>query len=1162
MAFRRARLTTRLGVAILFSASVLSLPNTVFATEASGSAGASGSMLSDEPATGRVPALSSEKTNVYAKADGTYRLEAFGTPVNFLEDGHWQPIHNDLVDASGAAYAVQNAANDYTVQLPQDAGTTPVKLADDAGWVSFAMDGLDGAPTVDGSEATYESAGAASEVAYEARTNGVKESVVLDHAPEQATEFTFSLRLSNGLYPDPQPSGEIVVRDGFGASVYTIAAPFMVDSKSPAPAVSTNVDFDIEQTPSGWQLTLTPDLAWLRDAARTYPVTIDPTITQSPSSADGWINEDSPTTANPGTDYLRVGGATGVRKRSLVKFSLGQVTEGATVTAATLKLYLDSNQTTGTGTSDYVARRVTEAWTASDATWNRRVAGTNGLWSTAGGVWAGSSVAGTTIAGTADGYKSFEVTPMVQSWINNGLDNNGFIVKKDDDTTNRVLRFFSNASGDPNKMPRLEVTFTDPAPTPAVALASASCIAPCDADWSATATLTPTLTATIPYAGTQAVSTSFEVRNADTAAVVAQSASLSGQRGLATTWAVPSGALSDLTVYEYRASGTSGTQTSWSAWQPFGVDVDVAPTTPSDLALSPCDTGCATLVSTSLQPTFVASHDDEDTEILIGSFDLRVAGSSTVLATSGPLPAGAGGQAAWTVPSGTLTDNTQYEVRGTSSDQTTTTVGSWTAFSTALPASGPAEPANLTISGCAAPCADLVASSTSPTFSAKRVDSGAATDFTFEVRANADTVSGVVSGVASQATATWTVPSGELGGGDSYEARVGATAAGVTTWTGWRPFVVDTLATVGADQPSLGAAVEDPDSPVDPNEVQSTDPNEDEGVASGSYDDSDLVALDAAADAEYQEALGRGETDPDGTNQLAKQHPVWVKYAPKLYLYPGEDYMPLYPTTSLIFSDLNWSHAGACGDHRLSDNIDATRLGNGYYHHQSYGGICFNHSGTDWHSNDFVGPKKEGGPDGNDGMYIDVDNNERDGGGFQGTEPVFYDYHYGWFITYWFHYGYSAPDSSAAHLLHINHEEDWESITIELSGDSNNPNRPVAVRYSYHHSGCQLKWSDVPKINDRHPKVAVAKNTHASYPVNEVTPDVGYGYHDKISTDGSKWYANRNLLNAENQVWWDYGGIWGENGNYEDTSGPLGPGPARRYDGGWPTFTSPTCTVS
>ncbi len=367
----------------------------------------------------------------------------------------WQPIDNDLIDAAGQAFAVENAANSYTVKLPEDASADPVKVVDGGHSVSFSMAGLEGDPSVDGAIATYEvsddAEATAAEVTYEATGQGVKESIILDKAPAEPVVYEFELEMSAGLSPELRATGEIEILDSNNRVAFTMPAPFMTDANE---ALSTAVTYDLEQsTGRGWSLSVTPDLAWLQSTDRAYPVVVDPTLNTSPTS-DAWIREEEPTTNSSTGAHMRVGGIAGRQRRALLKFDVSNLPATATVDSASLDLYVDSTQTTGSGNHDFTARRVSEAWNDSAVTWNKRTA--SQTWSTPGGVWNSSSPVVNMNGGTS-GYRSFEVDGIVKSWVNNGVANHGFLVKQNE-ASDRVIWFRSvdNATN----QPRLKIQYS------------------------------------------------------------------------------------------------------------------------------------------------------------------------------------------------------------------------------------------------------------------------------------------------------------------------------------------------------------------------------------------------------------------------------------------------------------------------------------------------------------------------------------------------------------------------------------------------------------------------------------------------------------------------------------------------------------------------------
>lgn len=1104
------------------------------------------------PTPGWVPELSTERTNVYLQEDGSYRAEAFAARVNFVNgQGDLAPIDNELIDAAGDIYAVRNTANDYTLELPEDAGDSPVRIAAGDHWATFEMVGLDGAPVVNGAEATYTDTGpVASEVIYEARPDGVKESIVLPGPPAQDIQFIFNLELSDGLTPILRGDiGVVDILTASGKTAFTMPAPFMTDS---ADALSTNVEYDLHQEQSGgWQLRVRPGLGWLQSPDRVYPVVVDPTITEPNSIYDGWISEGNPKTVNTGGNHLRIGGLSGNRQRSLLQFTLGQIPVNATVTAASLQLYLDATQTSGAGSMDVAARRVVDdqPWDRDYLTWNRRRE--YAAWSTAGGVWSGDDPP-TSLGGTTSGYKALDATLTVQRWINDSWVNNGFLVKAISDVDKR-LWFHSNNSVD-GKKPKLVVTYTvppnSPPSPPTVALSPDSCLGPCDADWLWTASLTPTLTATATDADTSTLATTFEIRSADTGTTVTASPSMSGAQGSSQTWTVPAGTLADLGAYEVRASVSDGSTTRWSAWKLLSVDVDVLPAAPTGLSLSPCADPCAPLVSTSLRPTLIAQVADADSQFLRVTIELRTASSTAIIATSGEQLATSGQPVEWIVPAGTLVDGGQYKFRAKVKDETSTRTGAWTDFTTTLPTTGPLEPINFSVSPCAAPCTPWTPTSVTPTFTAIRpLSLPALAHLTFELRSpSGEVLEGTVSNVAPGATARWQVPVAQLGGGASYEARVGATWGGVANWTGWRTLTIVTDADVGVGEPALDTNNVSADDPIDPTNQGVTEVTEDESTSTSTYTESQLDALDAAADAEYKELSAEGVVDPDA--ELNRTVPIQVKYAPILFVHPDEEYGPMSARTTMKHADLDWSHEH-CRDDTDENTIDPDKLGSGGHEHSENGSWCNGHTGANWRSNQYVGPRKRGGPSGNEGYYINLNNSWRKSGVNNGPdgEPVYWIYDTSGSyakLSYYFHYGWSRPHTLGA----PGHEGDWEHIEIQFYRNTSGQIVPWYVIYYYHNDRCYLYWDDVPKKNGKHPRVAVALEAHGSYPVGANPPSYYANYYDDTIAgldDGTKWWAVANLDKATAQDWHGYGGIWGQNGSKEYTSGPLGPGPARDY---------------
>lgn len=289
------------------------------------------------------------------------------------------------------------------------------------------------------------------------------------------------------------------------------------------------------------------------------------------------------------------------------------------------------------------------------------------------------------------------------------------------------------------------------------------------------------------------------------------------------------------------------------------------------------------------------------------------------------------------------------------------------------------------------------------------------------------------------------------------------------------------------------------------------------------------------------------------------------KYAPKLRFHPSEDKFPVSPLTFIDHSRLRWKHDYGCNRDYDFSNPDRSDLGDGVYGHRttSNNSNCY-HGSTTWKSNKYTAPWEHytlGGwsnPGGGEGFYLDLPNDDRDGGGLQGDEPVIVYTSPGKWVQYWYNFGDSrrpAKDST------IGHEGDWEHIALKV----NSSGTPTHVEYSFHHAKCELPWASAPKggTGGTQPFVYIALHSHASYPFVDSKPaKFSDGSKDKMGY-GSWWDAQENLNYLPNYSFYPYGGGWGLALDTDDSSGPSSPGAWR----GGPIFNNdksddtndPTC---
>lgn len=267
------------------------------------------------------------------------------------------------------------------------------------------------------------------------------------------------------------------------------------------------------------------------------------------------------------------------------------------------------------------------------------------------------------------------------------------------------------------------------------------------------------------------------------------------------------------------------------------------------------------------------------------------------------------------------------------------------------------------------------------------------------------------------------------------------------------------------------------------------------------------------------------------------QTPTVQRYAPFVYLAPGERFEPLKATSFVAESSLSWARDQGCSDDTVADrtHIDQKLLGSGGYRHQIANALCVNH-GTQHPSDKLTRPRhdgKDGVPKG-EGFFLNFPNERR--AGQVSDAPVYYEYAPRRYITYWFFYAFNdAPKPTNA----FDHEGDWERISIRLDSEE----RAVTVAYFEHSGYCTRSWSRAGK-HDGHPLAYSARGTHATYPRAGTFP-IAHGLATDTAGRGTGWATYRRLANARDQGWFGYGGAWGEVGEGSDSTGPLGPSPAK-----------------
>ena len=125
----------------------------------------------------------------------------------------------------------------------------------------------------------------------------------------------------------------------------------------------------------------------------------------------------------------------GIVRRPLFKFDLSNIPANAVITSASMELYASAISTNNTPVK---AHRLTADWDQGSANastgvsnWTQRLASPATNWTTAGGDYHATAAAGITTTGSTAGTYTFNLTNLVQSWVNGTYTNHGVILLND-----------------------------------------------------------------------------------------------------------------------------------------------------------------------------------------------------------------------------------------------------------------------------------------------------------------------------------------------------------------------------------------------------------------------------------------------------------------------------------------------------------------------------------------------------------------------------------------------------------------------------------------------------------------------------------------------------------------------------------------------------------
>jgi RHS repeat-associated protein len=402
------------------------------------------------PAKGtEIPRLRTRTSRTLQNPWGALETEIFMQSIHYQHDGRWKEIDNSLAPAEGGA-AYENRANRFTARLPKVLGAAPVRFSLGTDFVSLDLQGA--APVravVNGDRAAYADAFPGVDVSYRVLADSLEDELALESA-DARSEFTWKLQHSPALTAAEDGVGGLRFTNAGGEAVFAVAPPTIVDA-----ANTSSPQHVFKLTPGAGFSTvaLSVDEDWLDAPERQFPVTIDPEVVIGQKDcyvADGNLSNNT----FCGFSTIQVGRSfDGYRNRALLRFDVAQFPDDAEVLDA--KLSLNLTQYSSGMQTNIEAKKLTKPFIDGWATWDSPTGASSNPWS--GGEWSNKDSFTNDRFELWTGMKYWYITRMVKDWIAKGHDDNdGVILKAEDESVSQLLKFSSVESNNP---PSLTVTW-------------------------------------------------------------------------------------------------------------------------------------------------------------------------------------------------------------------------------------------------------------------------------------------------------------------------------------------------------------------------------------------------------------------------------------------------------------------------------------------------------------------------------------------------------------------------------------------------------------------------------------------------------------------------------------------------------------------------------
>lgn len=371
------------------------------------------------------------------------QLFVYQKPIAYLQNGIYVPITNVLTLGGSAPFVVHvDELLQFDVRAKLTGNAPVLKFGKGQTHVHMTplnTNNVDG--VVNGQSITFPEAWPNADLKLIVAGHRVQKDIILRTGHPQT--FQFRIDAHQGLDVEMLSTPD-----------FRILQPVL---RSPNGLADVPLAWDVSQSGGKYILTVTlprGDFAgWV----------LDPTLTLQPDATDGldcYIYDSSPATNTSVQVVLAAGErSTGAMiLRSLIKFNLSALPDGAIISSAVLSLTITAENSDNVRTCRVYRQKRT--WVETQATWNNYSSGNS--WQTAGGFGADDceqtdiGSASFSASETAGTVKDFSLTPITKAGLDLG---NGWLLKMDTET-NDENDFRSSNGVTAGDRPKLGVVYT------------------------------------------------------------------------------------------------------------------------------------------------------------------------------------------------------------------------------------------------------------------------------------------------------------------------------------------------------------------------------------------------------------------------------------------------------------------------------------------------------------------------------------------------------------------------------------------------------------------------------------------------------------------------------------------------------------------------------